>query len=46
VSAFQAAHYRLQENMRELENQFEGKASELRAAFVQEVAAITMEAAE
>jgi hypothetical protein len=45
VSAFQAAHYRLQENMRELENQFEGKASELRAAFVQEAAAITMEEA-
>jgi hypothetical protein len=45
-NAFTAAHYRLQENMRSLENQFEAKASELRAAFVHEVAAITMEAAE
>jgi hypothetical protein len=46
VAAFQAAHYRLSARMHELENQFEVKASELRAAFVQEVAAITMEAAE
>jgi hypothetical protein len=46
VSAFQAAHYRMTARMRELETQFEAKASELRAVFVQEVAAITMEAAE
>ena len=45
-NAFAAAHYRLQENMRSLENQFEAKASELRSIFVQEVAAITAEAAE
>jgi hypothetical protein len=45
-NAFAAAHYRLQENMRGLETAFEAKASELRAAFVQEVSAITMEAAE
>jgi hypothetical protein len=34
VSAFQAAHFRLAANMRELEMQFEHKASELRSAFV------------
>jgi hypothetical protein len=45
-NAFAAAHYRLQENMRSLENQFEAKASELRATFVHEVEAITAEAAE
>jgi hypothetical protein len=32
--------------MRELESQFEAKASELHAAFVREVEAITAEAAE
>jgi hypothetical protein len=41
VSAFQAAHYRLGSRMRELEQQFEVKASELRAAFVAEVEGIT-----
>ena len=40
VSAFQAAHYRLGSRMRELEQQFEVKASELRAAFVAECAEI------
>ncbi|MFZ3325382.1 MAG: hypothetical protein WA231_05560 [Methylocella sp.] len=45
-NAFAAAHYRLQENMRGLETQFEAKASELRAAFVHEIEAITAEAAE
>jgi hypothetical protein len=40
VSAFQAAHYRLGSRMRELEQQFEVKASELRAAFVAEVEGI------
>jgi hypothetical protein len=40
VSAFQAAHYRLGSRMRELEVQFEAKASELRAAFVAECAEI------
>lgn len=43
VSAFQAAHYRLSTNMRELEMQFEGKAAELRSAFVEEISAITAE---
>ena len=33
-NAFAAAHYRLSVRMRELELQFEAKASELRAAFV------------
>ena len=46
VSAIGAAHYRLQAKMRELESQFEQKAAELRAAFVQEVSTITAEAAE
>ncbi len=40
VSAFQAAHYRLSARMRQLECEFEAKASELRAAFVAEVAGI------
>jgi len=40
VSAFQAAHYRLTARMGELEQQFEIKASELRAAFVAEIAEI------
>jgi hypothetical protein len=46
VSACTAAHYRLTAQMRELELQFEQMASELRATFVQEVEAITAEAAE
>jgi hypothetical protein len=41
VSAFQAAHYRLGSRMRELEVQFEAKASVLRAAFVAECMQIT-----
>jgi hypothetical protein len=40
VSAFQAAHFRMHSRMRELEVQFEVKASELRAAFVAECAGI------
>jgi hypothetical protein len=40
VSAIHAAHYRLTARMRELEIQFEAKASELRAAFLAEVAEI------
>ena len=40
VEALHAAHYRLTARMRELETQFEAKASELRAAFLAEVAAI------
>jgi hypothetical protein len=40
VTAFEAAHYRCQARMRELEGQFETKASEIRAAFVAEVAAL------
>jgi hypothetical protein len=40
VSAFQAAHYRLGSRMRELEQQFEVKASETRAAFVAKVEGI------
>jgi hypothetical protein len=35
-----AAHFRFQTRMRELEVQFEGKASELRAAFLAELADI------
>jgi hypothetical protein len=42
----QAAHYWLTARMRELELQFEQRASELRVTFVQEVEAITAEAAE
>ena len=37
VEAMQAAHYRLCARMRELETQFEAKASELRAAFLAEI---------
>jgi len=44
VAKAEAAHYRLQARMRELEAQFETKASELRAAFLAEIAAITAEA--
>jgi len=40
VSAFQAAHYRLSARMRELEQSFEAKASELRASFLKEIAEI------
>jgi hypothetical protein len=40
VAAAQAAHFRLDARMRELEVQFEQKASELRAAFVAELAQI------
>ena len=40
VEAMQAAHYRLCARMRELEMQFEVKASELRAAFLAEIAGI------
>ena len=41
VSAFEAAHYRCTARMRELEQQFEAKASEIRAAFLAEVAEIS-----
>jgi hypothetical protein len=37
VEAMAAAHYRLCARMRELEVQFEAKASELRAAFLAEI---------
>jgi hypothetical protein len=40
VTRAQAVHYRLQARMHELESQFESKASELRAAFVAEMAEI------
>ena len=40
VAAAQAAHYRLERRIAELEAQFEAKASELRAAFVAELTAI------
>lgn len=40
VAAFTAAHFRLSARMRELEEQFEAKACELRAAFLAEVAEI------
>ena len=43
VEALHAAHYRLTARMRELEQQFEAKASELRAAFLAEVAEINGE---
>ncbi len=36
AAALSAAHYRLSSRMRELEQQFDVKASELRAAFVAE----------
>jgi len=35
-----AAHYRLEARMRQLESEFENKASELRSAFVAELAEI------
>jgi hypothetical protein len=41
VSAITASHYRLSARMRELESQFEVKASEIRSAFVAEVAEIS-----
>jgi len=37
VEALQASHYRLTARMRELEEQFEAKASDLRTAFLAEV---------
>ncbi len=40
TAAFQAASYRFSARMRQLECEFEAKASELRAAFVAEVADI------
>jgi len=40
AAGLQAAHYRLSARMRELEQQFDVKASELRAAFVSECAEI------
>jgi hypothetical protein len=40
VSAFEAAHYRCAERLRELEIQFEAKASQIRAAFVAEASNI------
>jgi hypothetical protein len=40
VRALQASHYRLSARMRELELQFESKASELRQAFLDESAKI------
>ena len=40
VAAIHAAHYRLTARMRELQSQFEAKASELRAAFLAEIAEI------
>jgi hypothetical protein len=40
VASLHAANYRLNARMRELEVQFEAKASEVRAAFLAEVAAI------
>ena len=43
VAAFEAAHYRCNARMRELESQFEAKASEIRAAFVSECASIMAE---
>jgi hypothetical protein len=44
-AALDAAHYRLSSRMRELEGQFEAKASELREAYLGEVATIHGEAA-
>jgi hypothetical protein len=41
VAKAEAAHYRLTARMRELEAQFEAKASELRAAFLAELATIS-----
>jgi hypothetical protein len=44
VSGLQAAYYRCAARMRELEQQFEVKASEIRKAFVAECAEIVTEA--
>jgi hypothetical protein len=47
VAGLEAAHYRCTARMRELEQQFDAKASEIRASFVAEVAAVIgQEAAE
>jgi hypothetical protein len=40
VAKAEAAHYRLTARMRELEQQFEAKASELRAAYLRELGVI------
>ena len=40
IEGLRAAHYRFSARMRELEAQFEAKASELRAAYLREVAEI------
>lgn len=40
MAAIEAAHYRCHPRMHELETQFESKASEIRAAFVAEVACL------
>jgi hypothetical protein len=42
-NGFEAAHYRCNARMRELESQFEAKASEIRAAFLSECASIMAE---
>lgn len=44
VSGLEAAHYRCRQRMIELEQQFEVKASEIRAAFIAEAADIIGEA--
>jgi len=46
TNAVCAAHFRFQARMRELEAQFETKASELRAAFLAELADIRADEAE
>ena len=46
MNALEAARYRCAARMRELESQFEVKASEIRAAFVAECGSILAEAAE
>jgi hypothetical protein len=46
VNGLEAARYRCAARMRELEIQFEAKASEIRAEFVQECSSILAEAAE
>lgn len=43
MEAFEAAHFRCRSRMRELESQFEAKASEIRAAFVAQCARIVGE---
>jgi hypothetical protein len=40
VSAFEAAHFRCRARMSELEQQFEAKAGEIRAAFIAEASEI------